>query len=65
MPRRPIPPGQRYGHWRVIAEVDAIGGDRRVICECDCGEVSDVYVKTLWDGSSTQCRGCRDRGMRK
>ena len=56
-----IKSGQRYGYWTAVAEVEPVwlaGAPRRVIqCVCDCGVISNVFLKNLRSGGSTSC-GC-------
>lgn len=53
-----ITPGTRFDRWVVIgpAEKDN-GGNRRVLCRCDCGTVRPVTGTRLRSGGSRSC-GC-------
>jgi hypothetical protein len=51
-------PGDRYGRWTVIREVDKRKQERYVECQCDCGTIKTVGLKSLCRGSSTSC-GCK------
>lgn len=50
--------GQRYGRLVVLAEVEPKGKQRRVICQCDCGEQPTVFLTNLNQGRTTSCRRC-------
>src|ERR1700757_1938230 len=49
----PDPIGERYGHWTVLARVDADTWR----CRCDCGTERVLYLKNLKRRTSTNC-GC-------
>lgn len=73
LPTISISPGDKYGHWEVIREVErkrTKGGLslRRVLCRCTaCGVTEDVVLFTnLRQGNSTMCKSCgvvRSRGI--
>lgn len=52
-------PGDRFGHWTVLAPSPS----RRYYfsCRCDCGSVKDVYRSSLLQGTSTCCPSCSHR----
>lgn len=66
-----ITAGEKYGMLTVIKEADPVMRPdgyprRRILCECDCGEMSTPYLDSLRRGSSKSC-GCqadRVRGER-
>ena len=43
--------GRTFGLWNVQKYV----GDRKWLCECECGTVRAVYTQSLTDGKSTNC----------
>jgi hypothetical protein len=53
--------GMHFGHWTVVgrAEKRSYGGTYWV-CQCDCGNTSEVDGKDLKNGRSTNC-GCSNR----
>lgn len=51
--------GQRFGKLVVISR-----GSQRVICQCDCGNITDVHTSNLLSGGTTSC-GCNRHGMSK
>lgn len=59
--------GNRVGRWTVIREVRK-SGKKYYSCRCDCGEVKDVYYRSIEQGLSLSC-GClrselnRDKGV--
>lgn len=51
-----ISPGDRFGHWTVLAPSKERAS--YFACRCDCGTVKDVYRSSLLQGTSTQCPAC-------
>ena len=51
-----ISPGDRFGHWTVLAPSKE--RPYYFTCRCDCGTVKDVYRSSLLQGTSTQCPAC-------
>ena len=53
--------GMRFGHWTVVgrAKKRTYGGTYWV-CQCDCGNTSEVDGKDLKNGRSTNC-GCSNK----
>lgn len=47
-----ISPGDRFGHWTVLAPSKE--RPYYFTCRCDCGTVKDVYRSSLLQGTSTQ-----------
>lgn len=47
-----IAPDQTFGHWRVLSIAH-----RRALCRCRCGQVHEVAIEVLEDGTSSSC-GC-------
>ena len=58
-PRPKVFPGERYGQLVVQGEADRVGGQRRFLCRCDCGEERIVVGANLRSGNSTSCGGHR------
>ncbi len=54
-----ISPGDRFGHWTVLAP--APSRPCYFSCRCDCGSVKDVYRSSLLQGTSTCCPSCSHR----
>ena len=57
-----INPGERYGNLTVIGDAEpsiASNGvnSRRITCQCDCGVIKDVSLKSVRLGNTTSC-GC-------
>lgn len=52
-----IQPGQQYGRWTVLREVEQIGYVRRWQCRCACGNEGAVIGANLRRGGSRSC-GC-------
>ena len=50
--------GDRYGRWLVKEEVQTDTYSRKYLCECDCGNIQEVWQTGLRNGLSTSC-GCR------
>jgi hypothetical protein len=48
-----------FGHWRVLRVAH-----RRALCRCRCGQVHEVAIAALQDGTSTSC-GCSTPPMQK
>lgn len=46
--------GSKIGNWTVV-ELQ----DRRVICQCVCGNFRSLFVAALVDGSAATSCGCR------
>ena len=53
-------PGERFGKWLVIEIV----GDRKRLCQCECGKIRAVHACSLTAGTSTCCIKCRKRPPR-
>lgn len=56
-----VQPGDRFGFLTVICRVE--DGPRRQVrvrCQCDCGNVIDVYANSLRSGATKSC-GCLRR----
>ena len=47
-----VPVGSKFGHWQILSTAN-----RRALCRCKCGEIREVAVAALEDGSSISC-GC-------
>lgn len=57
----PTPVGQRFGKLTVLGDADKRHGNRYVTCQCDCGNVTDIYLSNVLSSRSTSC-GCeRDK----
>lgn len=51
--------GQKYGRLLVVEQLPSRGHGRgrKVICRCDCGKLTEVFVSNLTRGHTTSC-GC-------
>jgi hypothetical protein len=58
-------PGEKFGDWTVIKEVDIGNGRGMFLCQCVCGEESLVFGYKLRNGGSTKCRKCSGVGILK
>ena len=59
----PITKGARFRHYTII-DATAKHDDNGWIsypCQCDCGEVKDVYLSQLRNGKSNSCNVCKVR----
>lgn len=60
--------GRQYGKWQVLGGAYAVGEGRtkRIMlqCRCVCGTEADQRLASLRDGSTTQCRPCRNKQQR-
>ena len=53
--------GMRFHHWTVLGRADKRPyGGTYWVCQCDCGNISEVDGKTLRNGRSTNC-GCSNK----
>lgn len=54
-----INPGDKFGRWTVIEEVEKRGSTRYFLCECSCDKKTrrEVKIWTLRNGTSKSC-GC-------
>lgn len=50
--------GARFGKWTVLEELQARGKHRVVKCKCDCGNIREVLLESLYNSTSTRCRNC-------
>jgi len=51
--------GEAFGRWTVLHEIArGAGGERRLLCRCECGRRKPVYLHNLRSGISTGCQGC-------
>lgn len=60
-----VNPGDRYGRLTITEEIaqrvfPSGGKDRRFVCKCDCGQVTQVSLMLLRRGDTKSC-GCRQR----
>lgn len=59
---RRIIAGERFGSLTALTKIHRISGSGRKrshwICQCDCGETSDVDSGNLRNGNSTRCHKC-------
>lgn len=53
--------GQRFGKWTVIGDVQLVGGNKNLLCRCDCGKEKLVYMGSLKRGDTTRCRSCASK----
>lgn len=66
MPKKlEVIPGQRFGKWTVLSEVEPYkkGKQTTVMCRCDCGKEKAVRLTHLYRGRSSKCHRCA--GIRK
>lgn len=49
--------GNRYGKLVVLEYVDIVKGDKRFLCQCDCGNTNVVRLGAMSRGRTTSC-GC-------
>lgn len=54
--------GEVYGRWEVVAIFKGVWGQKRVRCQCLCGNFGDVNWRALYTGSSKSC-GCLKREL--
>lgn len=72
--RMQINPGDRFGHWTVLEEVEPqfkevksgkykgkIFKTRYFKCQCDCGKIHIIRASHLISGDSKSCRSCAQR----
>jgi len=50
----PVVPGTKFHHWTVIKEVKN-NGRKRVLCQCDCGNLRELLLSPLKAGRSKSC----------
>ena len=57
--KKPLPQGARFGRWTVVDPDNGRtkGGQRLVLCRCECGNEGRVVAAKLRNGWSTSC-GC-------
>jgi len=57
--------GDRIGSWTVVSDkITRVRTDRYVLCECYCGERSQVRVANLESGKSLNCKACSQNAPR-
>ena len=56
-------PGDRFGEWTVLKEVEKRGRRRVLLCRCSCGLEKPLLLEILLRGDSTKCRSCASRAM--
>lgn len=69
MSRVSIQPGDVFGRWVVVREVEPVTRSdgharRRFRVRCECGNEGTCYLCTLRSGDSRQCRACSDASRR-
>jgi hypothetical protein len=52
--------GQQFGALKVLERASSVKGETKWICQCDCGNVLEIFGKALRRGFSTSC-GCYRR----
>jgi len=52
--------GSRFGRYEVIREVQEAGRNRKWECQCDCGNVKEVFQNALVSGRVVSC-GCYNK----
>lgn len=57
---QPVSPGDRYGRWTVLSEVERLKSRRMFLARCDCGTERVVASTTMTNGTSQSC-GCLRR----
>ena len=50
--------GKKFGIRTVLSTYLKSPGNRRVICECECGSIDDVSIYPLRKGKRDMCRTC-------
>lgn len=59
-----VTPGQKFGSWTVVKEVDSIvisgKPNRMILVRCSCGETKKVHLISLSNSRSTRCKKCLD-----
>jgi len=53
---------QKFGKWIIIDKAPDRRGEKYWLCQCECGNTSEVYAFSLKYGSSTQCKSCAKKG---
>ena len=63
-PINDIKPGDRFGLWTVIRDVNRTDkcGNEFFECQCECGYVGLVRSWVLKAGRSNGCRSCGSKG---
>ena len=55
--------GKRFGRLTVIAEAPNRGKNRYLVCQCDCGNISNpIHIGSLRSGATKSC-GCLNKEM--
>jgi hypothetical protein len=62
MPRKDMT-GQRFGRWSVLAFSHMRSGKAYWLCQCDCGTKATTCGAWLRDGTSKECRTCRQQRL--
>ena len=52
--------GKQYNKWSVLKRLNTKHGRAMFLCQCDCGNYSEVSGQNLRSGKSSQCRECGD-----
>lgn len=47
--------GRHFGRWTVVGFWDVFGGEKRWICQCDCGERVGIYENLLLSAKIESC----------
>lgn len=50
--------GDRFGKWTLLTVGEPRRGNRIVEARCDCGTTRRLFINTLREGKSRQCRAC-------
>lgn len=53
-----ITTGDKFSDWTVISQTDYTT-DKVFLCQCKCGNISEVLASDLRQGKSTKCKQCR------
>ena len=53
-----VKPGTKYGELVVVREAALLGGKRKFVCKCTCGNQTEIRLDHLRSGHTTSCGEC-------
>lgn len=57
--------GTKFGNLKVVGYAKQLSKNVRVVCECDCGNIVNVWIHNLRSGKTVSCPECPGLVQRK
>ena len=63
--RKHVNPGEQFGKWTIIRQLDIKKGPSKAECRCECGKISIIPVSSLIRGATKACKSCTTKKVAK